>query len=82
MITIVSELPRPGTSLMMQMLTAGGMPILSDGERQLTRKIREAISSGNASSSFRKTPACIGEGEGKAVKVIWRLLLALPEGHA
>ena len=26
-------------------------------------------------------PACIGEGEGKAVKVISRLLLALPEGH-
>ena len=34
MITIVSGLPRSGTSLMMQMLAAGGMPILSDGERQ------------------------------------------------
>src|ERR1700745_2175718 len=34
MITIVSGLPRSGTSLMMQMLAAGGMPILSDGERR------------------------------------------------
>ncbi|MFZ0291768.1 MAG: hypothetical protein WBW98_06105 [Candidatus Sulfotelmatobacter sp.] len=34
MITIVSGLPRSGTSLMMQMLAAGGMLILSDGERQ------------------------------------------------
>jgi hypothetical protein len=33
MITIVSGLPRSGTSLMMQMLVAGGMTPLSDGER-------------------------------------------------
>ena len=34
MITIVSGLPRSGTSLMMQMLVAGGMTVLSDGERK------------------------------------------------
>src|SRR5205814_2273593 len=34
MITIVSGLPRSGTSLMMQMLVAGGMRALADGERQ------------------------------------------------
>ena len=34
MITIVSGLPRSGTSLMMQMLTAGGIPALTDGQRQ------------------------------------------------
>ena len=34
MITIVSGLPRSGTSLMMQMLVAGGMTPLADGERQ------------------------------------------------
>ena len=34
MITIVSGLPRSGTSLMMQMLVAGGMTALSDGERR------------------------------------------------
>jgi hypothetical protein len=33
MITIVSGLPRSGTSLMMQMLVAGGMTALTDGER-------------------------------------------------
>jgi hypothetical protein len=32
-ITIVSGLPRSGTSLMMQMLAAGGLPIFSDGAR-------------------------------------------------
>src|SRR5208283_5406120 len=34
MITIVSGLPRSGTSLMMQMLHAGGLPVLSDDERK------------------------------------------------
>ncbi len=32
-ITIVSGLPRSGTSLMMQMLAAGGLPALTDGAR-------------------------------------------------
>ena len=32
-ITIVSGLPRSGTSMMMQMLEAGGMPALTDGLR-------------------------------------------------
>ena len=33
MITIVSGLPRSGTSLMMQMLAAGGMTVMSDEAR-------------------------------------------------
>lgn len=33
MTTIVSGLPRSGTSLMMRMLEAGGMPVLTDGIR-------------------------------------------------
>ena len=33
-ITIVSGLPRSGTSMMMKMLDAGGMEIISDGERK------------------------------------------------
>jgi len=73
MITIVSGLPRSGTSLMMQMLAAGGMPILSDGERQ--------ADTDNPRGYLPKDPDCIAEAEGKAVKVISRLLLSLPEGH-
>jgi hypothetical protein len=33
-IVVVSGLPRSGTSMMMRMLDAGGVPILSDGERE------------------------------------------------
>ena len=32
-VTIVSGLPRSGTSLMMQMLQAGGLPAMTDGLR-------------------------------------------------
>ena len=51
-------MPRSGISLMMQMLAAGGMPILSDGER-LTSIIRGATSSGIALSNFRRIPAAL-----------------------
>ena len=33
-VVIVSGLPRSGTSMMMQMLEAGGLPVLTDGERE------------------------------------------------
>ena len=32
-LTIVSGLPRSGTSMMMRMLEAGGLPIMTDGAR-------------------------------------------------
>jgi len=56
MITIVSGLPRSGTSLMMQMLDAGGLPVLSDGERKPDTDNPKAISSGSGSSNSRKIP--------------------------
>lgn len=33
MITVVSGLPRSGTSMMMQMLEAGGLEVATDGQR-------------------------------------------------
>jgi len=80
-ITIVSGLPRSGTSLMMQMLAAGGMPILSDGEREADVDNPRGYLEWERIKQLPKDPACIAEAEGKAVKVISRLLLSLPEGH-
>jgi len=54
MITIVSGLPRSGTSLMMQMLVAGGMLPLTDEERPPMTIILVGISSGSASSNCRR----------------------------
>jgi hypothetical protein len=81
MITIVSGLPRSGTSLMMQMLAAGGVPILSDGERQADVDNPRGYLEWERIKQLPKDPACIAEAEGKAVKVISLLLLSLPEGH-
>jgi hypothetical protein len=46
-ITIVSGLPRSGTSLMMKMLEAGGMPVLVDHVRKADEDTRKAITSLN-----------------------------------
>jgi hypothetical protein len=81
MITIVSGLPRSGTSLMMQMLAAGGVPVLSDGERQADADNPRGYLEWERIKQLPKDPACIAEAEAKVVKVISRLLLSLPEGH-
>ncbi len=81
MITIVSGLPRSGTSLMMQMLVAGGMTPLADGERKADADNPRGYLEWERIKTLPTDPACIAEGEGKVVKVISRLLLTLPAGH-
>jgi len=81
MITIVSGLPRSGTSLMMQMLAAGGMPILSDGERKADDDNPRGYYEWERIKLMPQQPGCIEEAEGKALKVISQLLFALPAGR-
>lgn len=81
MITIVSGLPRSGTSLMMQMLAAGGVPMLSDGERRADKDNPKGYLEWERVKQLPKDPRLIAEGEGKAVKVISQLLLSLPATH-
>src|SRR5258708_6697116 len=81
MISIVSGLPRSGTSLMMQMLAAGGMPVLADGERQADVDNPKGYFEWERVKQLPKEPSCIAEAEGKVVKVISQFLLTLPAGH-
>jgi len=81
MITIVSGLPRSGTSLMMQMLVAGGMTPLADGERAADTDNPRGYLEWERIKTLPKDPGCIAQGEGRVVKVISRLLLSLPAGH-
>jgi hypothetical protein len=81
MITIVSGLPRSGTSLMMQMLTAGGMPAVSDGERKADTDNPKGYLEWERIKQLPKDPSLIAEAEGKVVKVISQLILSLPDGH-
>jgi hypothetical protein len=81
MVTIVSGLPRSGTSLMMQMLTAGGMTVLSDGERRADVDNPKGYLEWERIKQLPKEPGLIAEAEGKVVKVISQLLLSLPTGY-
>jgi hypothetical protein len=80
-ITIVSGLPRSGTSLMMQMLAAGGMPLLTDQERKPDIDNPRGYCEWEPAKLLPKYPNRIDEAEGKAVKVISQLLLSLPRGR-
>ena len=81
MITIVSGLPRSGTSLMMQMLHAGGLPVLSDDERKANIDNPKGYFEWERIKQLPKDPGLIAEAEGKVVKVISQLILSLPAGH-
>jgi hypothetical protein len=81
MITIVSGLPRSGTSLMMQMLDAGGLSVLSDGERKADTDNPKGYLEWERIKQLPKDPSLIAEAEGKVVKVISQLILTLPPGH-
>lgn len=81
MITIVSGLPRSGTSLMMQMLTAGGLTAVSDGERRADVDNPKGYLEWERIKQLPKDPSLINEAVGKVVKVISQLLFSLPAGH-
>jgi len=78
LITVVSGVPRSGTSLMMQMLAAGGMPILSDGVRAPDANNPRGYFEWEPAKQLFQEPASISCADAKAVKVISSLLLALP----
>ncbi len=67
---------------MMQMLAAGGLPVLSDGERVPDTDNPRGYLEWERIKQLPKDPACIAEAEGKVVKVISQLLLSLPAQHA
>jgi hypothetical protein len=66
---------------MMQMLTAGGMTPLTDGERKPNEDNPKGYLEWERIKQLPKDPSLIKEAEGKVVKVISQLLLSLPDGH-
>jgi hypothetical protein len=80
-ITIVSGLPRSGTSLMMQMLGAGGIRLLTDSERKPDIDNPRGYCEWELIKSLPKQPGLIDQAEGKAVKIITQLLLSVPRGR-
>ena len=81
-ITIVSGLPRSGTSMMMSALMAGGMQILTDGERQADENNPKGYYEYERVKQLSKGDFDWLElARGKAVKVISALLEYLPDDY-
>jgi len=78
---VVSGLPRSGTSLMMQMLAAGGLPPLSDGVRAPDAGNPRGYLEWEPAKALARDPNAIAAARGHAVKVISALLPALPREH-
>ena len=66
---------------MMQMLVAGGMAALTDGERQADADNPRGYFEWQRTKLLPQQPDCIEDAEGKVVKVISQLLFALPAGR-
>lgn len=79
MITVVSGIPRSGTSLMMQMMTAGGMPPLTDGQRAADANNPRGYYELESVKSLSRNAEVVGQAEGKVVKIISSLLFTLPK---
>lgn len=77
-ITIVSGLPRSGTSLMMQMLAAGGLPALTDGQRAADADNPRGYLEFERVKQLKTDRAWIPEARGKVVKMVHLLLRDLP----
>lgn len=78
-VTVVSGLPRSGTSLMMKMLEAGGIEPLQDGVRTADVDNPKGYYEFERAKGLSKgDKAWVADAAGKSVKVISALLMHLP----
>ena len=77
-VTVVSGAPRSGTSLMMRMLAAGGIPALTDGQRPPDAHNPHGYFEYSPVKRLAEDASWIEAARGKAVKIIYRLLAHLP----
>lgn len=79
-ITIVSGLPRSGTSLMMQILEAAGIPAFTDGRRVADDSNRRGYYEHDRVAGLRADPdkSWLAHTRGQSLKVVAPLLAFLP----
>ncbi len=80
-ITIVSGLPRSGTSMMMKMLEAGGMPVLTDNIRTADEDNPKGYYEFERVKQIERDQEWLEEAKGKAVKMVGALLKHLPPSY-
>ena len=80
-IAVVSGLPRSGTSMMMKMLEAGGLALLTDGQREADEDNLGGYYELEQVKKVAQDSSWLEEAKGRAVKVISRLLYDLPKTY-
>ena len=80
-VTIVSGLPRSGTSMMMKMLEAGGLAPVTDNIRTADEDNPKGYYELEKVKELKNDTSWMPEATGKVVKVISALLQDLPEDH-
>ncbi|GJM26319.1 MAG: hypothetical protein DHS20C16_27340 [Phycisphaerae bacterium] len=77
-VTLVSGLPRSGTSMMMSMLQAGGMELVVDGERTADEDNPKGYFELERIKKLKSDSTWLRDANGKVIKAISQLLLDLP----
>jgi len=77
-IIVVSGLPRSGTSLMMQMLDAAGLPLKTDDLRESDEHNPRGYFEWEPIKRLSEDPACIDQASGHVVKVVSSQIGHLP----
>lgn len=77
-ITIVSGLPRSGTSMMMRMLDAGGVPVFTDNDRVADADNPNGYYEYEAIKKLQEDSSWVAGAVGHAIKAIYLLLYQLP----
>lgn len=79
-ITVVSGVPRSGTSLVMQMLERGGLPLLVDEQRPPDAHNPRGYFEYAPVKALGREAGWLGCARGRGLKVIHALVTSLPEG--
>ena len=79
-ITVVSGLPRSGTSMMMRMLAAGGLAPLTDAARVADSDNPHGYFEFAPARRLREDASWLPQAAGRAVKIVAQLLTSLPTG--
>lgn len=77
-IIVVSGLPRSGTSMMMQLLDAAGVPIYTDEKRKPDNSNPQGYFEHDKVKQLIRNNAWMEEATGKAVKIVVPLLYKIP----
>jgi hypothetical protein len=82
-VVVVSGLPRSGTSMAMRMLEAGGLSVVTDGQRTADEDNPNGYYELECVKTLDKggDTAWLDDARGKAVKIVSHLLTWLPENY-